>query len=110
MVMFVSCISFYIGEWLCTDKVLMTNVSDMDEQLSEETYYLNVVVQVINAWFLCNIFNGYNMFLYLGGVVLVFRLKTISGTLSDLRGEQRTAEWHRMILMQCHSMHVEVLQ
>lgn len=98
----------------------MTNVRDGqsdEEELSPASYYINLIVQIINAWLMTCIPGGYHLFFYLNGLVLAFRLKTISSILVDLKGMTAAPsgmaitidEWRKLVLIECHAMHIEVL-
>lgn len=99
---------------MVTDKVLMTNISDNDEDISFQSYLTNLMVQSVNAYLMSFIFIGHNLFLYLGGVVLIYRLRTIAMILKDLKGSHRskklTMKRRRRILIECHLMYVDVNQ
>lgn len=91
----------------------MTSVSDDDRDISTMSLVTNLTLQFINTLLISCIIIGYNLFLYLGGLVIIFRLQTISKTIKDLptnddlvKGDQEL--WRRDILIQCHSMHVDV--
>lgn len=101
---------------MVTDKVLMTSVSDNDDDISTPSLITNLSCQVLNTLLISIVIIGYNLFLYLGGLVIIFRLKTISRILKDLQKTSDYAElpigerekWRRNVLIECHSMHVEV--
>lgn len=108
-----SCGSFYILDWALSDKTLLTSISDQDEinlNLSLWTYLINLTFQFVNTLLISFLIIGYNFFLYLGALVIIFRLKSISAVLNDLRYHQSemTMRAKRMILIECQEMHVEV--
>lgn len=95
----------------------MTSVSDNDDAISKPALITNLTMQVLNTVLISIIIIGYNLFLYLGGLVIIFRLKTIARIIKDLQKsssddddelirEPETCK--RNILVHCHSMHVDV--
>lgn len=112
LILFCSCGSFYISEWLLTDKILMTSVSDNDENISMASLIANLTIQTLNTLLISIIIIGYNLFLYLGGLVILFRLKVISRVIKELEGTGKSigagSLWRRRVLIECHTIHVDV--
>lgn len=113
LILFCSCGTFYVCEWILTDKILMTSVSDDDGDISTMSLITNLTLQFLNTLLISCIIIGYNLFLYLGGLVIIFRLKTVSETIKDLPKYETLVKgdpelWRRDILILCHSMHVDV--
>lgn len=104
-----------MGEWLITDKVLLTNIRDTEQQLPPGTFYCNLFIQLVNGYLMQFITAGNHFFFYLCGIVLLFRLKTITRILMDLKVAKVPAGvtagvWRKCVLIECHTIHVEVLQ
>lgn len=76
----------------------------------------NFLFQLLNAGFICYIMLGYNMFFYLGTLVLIHRRKTIVAVLKELRNttvaiggtEVTLNKWRREVLIECHKMNTDV--
>lgn len=90
----------------------MTSVSDNDENISMASLIANLTIQTLNTLLISIIIIGYNLFLYLGGLVILFRLKVISRVIRELEGTGKSigagSLWRRRVLIECHSMHVDV--
>lgn len=90
----------------------MTSLSDDDQDISQVSLYTNLTLQVLNTCLISIIIIGYNLFLYLGGFVIIFRLKTITRIIKDLQKDEEFSKedssTRRGLLIQCHSMHVDV--
>ena len=108
------CGLFYFGEWLLTDKVLMTSVSDKNVAISMYSFLGNFLCQSLNAYLMSCIFISNHLFVYIGGSIIIYRMRTISNILRDpivvnQTGEISQAE-RRSILIECHEMHLEVMR
>lgn len=95
----------------------MTSVSDNDDAISKPALITNLTMQVLNTVLISIIIIGYNLFLYLGGLVIIFRLKTIARIIKELQKSSSDDDhelirepdtFKRNILVHCHSMHVDV--
>lgn len=104
----------YVGEWLFTDKLYMTSIRDTGVEISSTAYWINAIVQLINAYFVVLISVSHYMWFYFGCLILIFRMRSITRVLRDPRLARGSSgvdpRERRRLLIECHSLHVEVIQ
>lgn len=98
--------TFSIGPF----RIKLSSPAYLIKMRSTSTYLINLTFQFVNTMLISFLIIGYNFFLYLGALVIIFRLKSISAVLNDLRYHQSEMSMRakRMILIECQEMHVEV--
>lgn len=104
LVLFLGSGFIYITQWICLhddDPLIMYLIP-------------KTAVKLLSCSVVFYIMLGYNLFLYLGVLVIIYRLKTVSSILQELQRKSdeliitERARWRRRVLIQCHSMHVDV--
>lgn len=69
----------------------------------------NWVIQFFNGLLINSIALGYNAFVFLWCICLIYRLKVVSGLLTELQKQPNDNSWTRTILLECHRIYVETL-
>lgn len=97
-----------------TDKLLMTSITDKNDQISELSFRINVVLQIINAYLISCLVIANSLSMYLAVIILIHRIKAIVSVLRHpLVAKFNTAvsaAERRAMLIDCQRLHVELIR
>lgn len=94
---------------MLNDDILLIKLTEHDVRLSPLAIWTNVVLQIINGLLINCIALGYNAFVFSWCIVIIYRVKVVSGLLEGLQRRSENQEWTGSILKECHRIHVETI-